>query len=383
MSNITDALVKVGLSSKQQRSWALYDVGNSAFATTIMVAVLPTYFSDVVASSLAAHERSALWAYITAGSMAISAILSPVLGALVDLRGDKKLFLFIFTLIGAISSSLLYFMGKGDYMATTVLFTLGSVGFMMSNVFYEALLPSIAKGENIHLLSASAYALGYLGGGILLALNLVWIMKPEIIGLLDSGMGVRVSFLSVGIWWLLFSIPLFCNVSEPLIDKKQEGSFIFCCRRSFSELSSTFSELKKYRDTFIFLLAFWAYSDGIGTIMKLATIYGKEVGIGTSDLIGAILLVQFLGVPCSFIFGPLAVKFGAKPTLIFTLVVYTFCSVCSYWMTSAIHFYLLAAAVALVQGAAQAISRSVYAQMIPVNKAGEFFGFFSGIPAVE
>ncbi len=377
MSRLSSILVKLGLGEKAQRSWALYDIGNSAFATTIMVAVLPTFFADVIAKPLEPHLRSALWAYITAGALVISALLSPVIGTFADLCAKKKVLLWWFTLLGAVSSSLLFFMGEGYYVETLVLFTLGSVGFMLSNVLYEALLPSVSNDENIHLISASAYALGYLGGGVLLAINLVWIMKPELMGLRDSGMGVRLSFVSVGIWWILFSLPLFRDVAESPVRAANGLSFFGSLRKSISELKGTFQELRKYKETVLFLLAFWAYSDGIGTIMKLATIYGKEVGIGTSDLIGAILLVQFLGVPCSLAFGPIANKCGAKPTLIFTLCIYTICSICSYWMASALHFYLLAVAIAFVQGAAQAISRSIYAQMIPESKAGEFFGFYS------
>ena len=368
---------KVGLGDPVKRSWAYYDVANSAFATTIMVAVLPTYFADVIAEPLAPHERSSLWAYITAGTMAIAALLSPVLGALADRRGSKKVQLFWWTLLGCLCSGLLYFMGKGDYQMTALLFGVGSVAFLVANVFYEALLPSLCSDEEIHLTSTAGYALGYLGGGVLLVINLLMIMKPELFGLADGGVGVRLSFVSVAVWWLLWSIPLFRFVPEPWEPENQKAPFMEAMISSFRGLWHTLRDLKRYRNAFIFLVAFWAYSDGIGTIMKMATIYGKEVGIGTSELVAAIVMVQFLGVPFSFLFGGIAHKVGAKPALIASLVVYTLCSIGAYWMATALHFFLVAGAVAMVQGAAQAISRSLYAQMTPTKKAGEFFGFFS------
>ena len=237
-------------------------------------------------------------------------------------------------------------------------------------------LPNISSEENVHKISSSGYAIGYLGGGVLLAINLAWIQMPQTFGIPDAGIAVRLSFVSVGVCWLLFSIPLLRNVREP----KQPVVATMSIKLAFSallRLKNTFIELKKYPQVLLFLISFWAYSDGVGTIMNMATIYGREVGIATSDLIVAILVVQFVGVPASFAFGPITQKIGPKNALFVTLFVYTLVSIVGYFMTTAFHFWILAVGVALVQGANQAISRSLFSTMIPVHKSGEFFGLFS------
>jgi UMF1 family MFS transporter len=260
------------------------------------------------------------------------------------------------------------------------------IGGAGSFVFYEALLPHIARPEEIDRVSTAGYAMGYLGGGILLALNLLWIQKPEWFGL-PSGEGiseagatlpVRLAFVSVAIWWIVFSLPLFRRVPEPSPrlepDEHPTASPI---KVALVRLAETFRELRGYREAFLMLLAFLLYNDGIQTIIKMATAYGTEIGIGQGALIGAILLVQFVGIPCSFLFGMLAGRLGAKQAIFLGLLAYTLISVLGYFMTSAAHFYLLAALVGMVQGGTQALSRSLFASMIPAHKSGEFFGFFS------
>lgn len=373
-------LAALGLETRASRAWALYDVANSAFACTIMVAILPVYFADVVAATMDRQSISSTWAYVSALAALLIACLSPIMGVLADSLGFKKKFLAVFTGIGASASSLLYFAQSGDIALTIVLYLIASIAFGAGEVCYESLLPHITKQKRMHTTSASAYALGYLGGGILLALNLSWISNPSLWSISSSQKAVNLSFLSVGIWWLLFSIPLFTGIAEPKThaDNLQARPAIpVLIKNAFSELRQTFSHIRTYKMTFLFLLAYWLYSDGVGTIMKLAVIYGKEVGIGNEDLIGAILLVQFLGVPATFLFGPITEKIGAKKTLYLTLSVYTAITGLAYFMSAASHFWYLATLIALVQGATQAISRSLYAGIIPVKKSSEFFSFFS------
>jgi UMF1 family MFS transporter len=260
------------------------------------------------------------------------------------------------------------------------------VGVAGSYVFYEALLPHIAAPGEIDRVSAAGYAVGYLGGGMLLALNLAWIQMPALFGL-PSGDGMteseatlpaRLAFLSVAVWWALFSIPLFRKVPEPPLriepDERPGESPV---RAAFVRLGETFRELRSYRQAFLMLLAFLIYNDGIQTIIKMATAYGTEIGIGQSALIGAILLVQFVGIPCTFLFGTVAGRIGAKRALFLGLLAYTVISILGYYMTTAAHFYILAGLVGVVQGGTQALSRSLFASMIPQHKSGEFFGFFS------
>lgn len=370
-------MASMGLNRRELRSWALYDVANSAFATTIMVAILPVYFNDSIAVDLPPNLRTAYWAYFNSATMIAVALVSPSLGYVADVFGAKKKFLAAFTLTGVLASIALAWVQPGQWLLAGLLFVLGCFSFYVGNIFYEAMLPHIAKDSEIHRVSNSGYAVGYIGGGVLLAINLLWVMQPTLFGLPDAGAGVRLSFISVGLCWILFSIPLFRDVAEPLVKKSSKPPLWKIVFQASFQLWKTFAKLKKYPEVFMFLLAFWAYSDGIGTIMNMATIYGREVGIGANDLIVAILVVQFVGVPCSFAFGPITDKLGPKKALMITLAVYTGISIVGYFMTTALHFWILAVGVASVQGASQAISRSVFAQMVPLEHTGEFFGLFS------
>ena len=379
-SSSPSLLRKIGLHRTDLRSWAYYDIANSSFAVVIMVAILPVYFADVIASDLPSHERTALWAYISSGAMFITALISPFMGNIADRIKGKKKFLFLLTVSGALSSAALAFSGAGTITLTTILYVLGNVSFSLGHVFYESLLVDLCDEEEVHVTSLSAYALGYLASGIILALNLGFVLSPTTFGLADGDAGIKASFISVGIWWLFFSIPLFRNVSEsepenPL--KEDQKNISYLVSSSVKQLFITLKDSKNLPNLFIFLIGFWFYSDGIGTVMKMATVYGKEVGISNDDLIAAILMIQFVGVPAAFIFCPLAMKIGPKNGLYITLSVYTVMTALSYFMKETWHFWALAFAVALVQGASQALSRSIYATMVPQHRASEFFGFFS------
>ena len=366
--------------NRQYRSWALYDWGNSAFAATIMAAVMPTFFADVAAKELESFQKTAYWSYINGFSVLIVALISPLLGILADRFQSKKRFLLAFTILGSASCIAMYTIGENQWMRAAVLFNLGFIGFACGEVFYESLLPHVATKNDLNRLSATGFAMGYIGGGILLAINLLMISQPAFFGIKDSTVAVQISFITVGLWWAVFSRPLFKNIPEPQLSPQARlpyGGMAKAVFQSVSQLWQTLRELRRYRQAFLFLLAFWAYSDGIGTIIKLATIYGREVGIGTSDLIGAILLVQFLGVPFSLLYGPAADQYGTKACIFFTLSVYLIITLLSYFMKHAWHFWMLAIAISMVQGGAQACSRALYASLIPKNKSAEFFGFYS------
>ena len=304
---------KLGLGNKEARAWAMYDWANSAFATTIMAGFLPVYYSQVAASHLPDTVATAYWGYTTAIALALIAVLAPVLGAVADYMGAKKRFLAGFMGFGVTFTALLYFIGEGDWLLASAIFIVANIGFAGANVFYEALLPSVARDDEMDRVSTAGYAVGYLGGGVLLALNAAWYLFPESFGFTDDGQAVRASFVSVAIWWALFSLPLFRRVPEP--DRRLgEGETVGLnpARVGFSRVLSTLREIRRHRDLFLFLLAFLIYNDGVGTIIKMATIYGDEVGIGTPHLIGALLLVQFVGIPFTFAFGQLAARMSAK-----------------------------------------------------------------------
>jgi MFS transporter, UMF1 family len=379
-------LSRLGLDRPELRAWAMYDWAASAMQTTIMVAVFPIYFVKVAGAGLPEGGATQRLATVNTVALVLIALASPVLGAVSDYGGNKKRFLAAFMALGVAAVAGLFFVHTGDLALASWLFIAALVGVAGSFVFYEALLPHVARRDEIDRVSTAGYAVGYIGGGILLALNLAWIQKPAWFGL-PSGPGLgedaatlpaRLAFLSVAVWWLVFSIPLFRRVPEPPArlepDERPGESPV---RMAFVRLGETFRELRGYRQAFLMLLAFLIYNDGIQTIIKMATAYGTELGIGQSALIGAILLVQFVGIPCSFLFGMMAGRIGAKRALFLGLLAYTVISVLGFYMKTAAHFYVLAGLVGMVQGGTQALSRSLFASMIPHHKSGEFFGFFS------
>jgi MFS transporter, UMF1 family len=356
------------------RAWTMYDWANSAFVTTIMAAVLPVYYSSVAAVNLPANIATAYWGYTVSIALLITAILSPILGAVADFQGAKKRYLMIFMLLGVTGTALLYLVRTGDWMMASVFFILGNIGFSGSLVFYDSLLPHVARPDEIDQVSSRGYAMGYLGGGILLAINLAMIMLAPAE---QTAIMTRLTFLTVAVWWLVFSLPILRIVPEPprrILGGEENFSAL---QASFSRLRRTFREIRHYRDLFTFLVAFWFYNNGIGTIIVMATIYGAEIGIGQTTLIGTLLMVQFLGVPFAFMFGWLAKRIGTKSSIYLALLVYTLISMLGYFMQFEWHFWVLGAAVATVQGGSQALSRSLLGRMMPKSKSAEFFGFFS------
>jgi UMF1 family MFS transporter len=367
----------------------MYDWANSGFATTIMAAVLPTFYSEVAGATLEPVQASGYWGYTNTAAMLIVALAAPILGAIADHSGAKKRFLGGFAGLGILFTGLLVLVSTGDWLMASLFYILGRIGFSGSIVFYDALLPHVARSEDIDQVSTKGFALGYLGGGLLLVINLAWIMKPGWFGLPDAEISSRLSFLSVAIWWTIFSIPLFRQVDEPAFVRR-EGESSNPVRAGFQRLARTFRDVRHYRELFKFLIAFWFYNDGIGTIITMAVIFGKEIGLETTDLIGAILAVQFVGVPFSFGFGWLARQLGAKRSILLALGVYAVIAIGGYFIQTSLHFWILAFMVATVQGGAQALSRSLFGRLAPKAKTAEFFGFydvsskFSGIlgPAI-
>ncbi len=371
-------LSALGLDRRELRSWALYDWANSAFATTIMGAVLPVYYASVAAASLPGNVATGYWGYTTAIAMTLIAIAAPVLGAAADYMGAKKRFLAVFILLGVTATACLYFVTQGEWLLASMLFIVGNIGFAGANVFYDSLLSHVAAEEEVDRVSTAGYALGYVGGGVLLAINLAMILRPDLFGFADEGIAMRAVFVSVAVWWAGFSIPLLRDVREPprRLETK-ESVRVNPLRAGLLRLRETVAEIRRYKQLLIFLVAFWFYTDGIGTIIKMATVYGTEIGLSPITLMGGFLVVQFVGIPFTFAFGALAGRIGARNGIYIALCVYALISVFAYFMNTAWHFWLLAIAVATVQGGSQALSRSLYTTLIPKGKSSEFFGFFS------
>ncbi len=285
---------------RRVRAWTMYDWANSAFATTVLAAVLPVYYSQVAGATLPSEATAtAYWSIGLSISLLISAILSPILGTISDVMRGKKKFLFWFTAVGVVTTGALFFVDTGDWLLASILFIIGRIGFVGAYTFYDALLPHVAKPEDQDSVSARGYAMGYLGGGLLLAINVAMIF------VLPGTLGPRLSFLSVAIWWALFSIPIFRSVPEPdaATEKLAPGDTVVSA--SFRRLAATLRDIRRYRELFKYLIAFLIYNDAIGTIIGVAAIYGAELGFASFELILALLLVQFVGIPFSLIFGRL------------------------------------------------------------------------------
>lgn len=356
-------------------AWAAYDWANSAFATVILATVLPIFYRDVAGVNLPGNLATSYWGYTQTIAMLIIALLSPLLGAAADYSGAKKKFLKTFVILGITGTALLFFVGSGNYLIASCFFILANLGFAGGNIFYDSFLPEISKSVSIDHVSSLGYAAGYLGGGLLLAVNLILISKPALFKISSSIRASQISFLTVAIWWLLFSLPAFKYLPEPEQDLS-DLSVVKYWQIALKRLQFTWTNLHQYQELWKFLLAFWLYNDGIGTIIRMATIYGREIGIAQSDLIGALLLTQFIAFPCALLFAKIAAKITAKRGIYLALIIYIIVTLYGYFLDSAFDFWLLAAVVGLVQGGAQALSRSLYGSMIPADKSAEFFGFF-------
>ncbi len=356
--------------------WAMYDWANSGFAVVILTAIFPVYYRALAMDAGAAPETAtAYWAYTTSLSLLLVAAIGPVAGAAADLLGAKKRFLAVALWLGVLGTVSLAFLGTGEYLLASLLFALANLGFAGGNIFYESLLPQVARSEDLDRVSVRGYALGYLGGGLLLVVNALWLYQPEWFWMADRSVALRACFISVAFWWLIFAAPLFRTVTEPGVRQRPRASPALT--DSVARLRQTFRQIRRYRELTLFLGSFWLYNDGIGTIIKLAAAYGDEIGIDHNDMLGALMLTQFIGFPCSIGFGALARHWGSKRTILSGLVVYAAIAVAGFFVRSTWEFYALALMVGVVQGGTQALSRSLFAAMVPRTHSAEFFGFFS------
>jgi UMF1 family MFS transporter len=307
--------------------------------------------------------------------MVIVALSAPILGAIADSSRGKRKFLIFYTYLGALFTAFLVTVGYGDYLQALFFFIVATIGFAGGNVFYDAFLPEIAPEGERGYISGKGFAYGYLGGGLLLSLNLLMIQRHEWFGIPDMAWGSRLSFLTVGVWWGAFAIPTFRYVRDR---KDKTGKTVRYIRQGFKTLADTVRKIRHFKELLKFLVSFLIYNDGIQTVIVMAAIYGREeLGLGASTLIGCLLMVQIIGFPSSLFMGKLAQWIGEKRTIYICLAVYFFIVIYGYCMTKPIEFWVLGFLVGLVQGGSQAISRSLYSSLLPVGHSAEFFGFFA------
>lgn len=361
--------------NKQVLSWAFYDWANSAFATTVLAGFFPLFFKQFWSAQNPVTESTFQLGLGNALASLVIVMLAPLLGAIADSGNLKKRFLVTFSLIGIFMTLGLFFVEQGSWLIAICFFVLAAIGFQGSVLFNDSLLTSITDIKNYDRVSAFGYAMGYLGGGLLFAINILMVSKPGWFGFAEVSEAIRFSFLSVSAWWLLFSIPLWLFVHE---DKTAgQVSVVSASRGGIQQLKSTFQQLRQLKVIGLFLLAYWLYIDGVDTIVRMAVDYGLAIGLDGSDLLLALLITQFVGFPAAIAFGFLGERIGAKNGILLAIIVYLLVTVFAYSMESVRQFYILAIVIGLVQGGIQSLSRSFYARIIPKSQSAEFFGFYN------
>ena len=356
-------------------SWAFYDWANSAYSTTVMAGFFPLFFKEYWADP---HNPSQSTFYLgMANSIAsmVVAALAPLLGSVADQGSAKKKFLTFFAFLGVIMTGGLWMVAQGNWQMAVLFYVIATIGFASGNVFYDALLPGLASEERVDAVSSLGFGLGYLGGGLLFLVNVFMYLKPELFGIPDGATAIKLSFLSVAVWWAVFTIPLILFVPEP---KNYENiDFNNAIRMGWVQLVQTFKEIRNMKVVGTFLLAYWFYIDGVDTIIRMAVDYGMSLNFPGESLIIALLIVQFVAFPAALIYGWLASKIGAKTGIMVGIIAYSFITLLGYFMTEAWHFYVLAILIGLFMGGIQALSRSLYTRIIPPDKSAEFFGFYN------
>lgn len=363
--------------NKTTLSWALYDWANSAYATVILAGFFPLFFKQYWSAGSDVSSSTFQLGLTNSIASTVIVILAPVLGAIADAGNLKKRLLLIFALLGILMSGSLYFVAQDENILALCLFAFSVIGFSGSVIFSDSLLTDICEENYFDKVSGLAYGLGYLGGGILFAFDVYMTLNPESFGFANSSEAVRFSFLTVSVWWFIFSLPLFFNVTEKKSISTETISTTTTIINGFSQLRLTFYKIKKLRMVLLFLVAYWLYIDGVDTIVRMAVDYGMSLGFDSSDLIKALLITQFVGFPAAIGFGYLAQYIGAKKSILIGIFVYLLITVWASQITHVSEFYLLAIIIGLVQGGVQALSRSFYAKIIPQHQSAEFFGFYN------
>ena len=356
-------------------SWAFYDWGNSAYSTTVMAGFFPLFFKEYWADPHNPNQSTFYLGMANSIASIVVASLAPLLGSIADQGSAKKKFLIFFAFLGVIMTGGLWMVSQGNWQMAVLFYVIATIGFASGNVFYDSLLPGLASEERVDIVSSLGFGLGYLGGGLLFLVNVFMYLKPEIFGISDGATAIKLSFLSVAVWWAVFTIPLILFVPEPknydAVDIKN------AIQMGWIQLIQTFDEIRNMKVVGTFLLAYFFYIDGVDTIIKMAVDYGMSLNFSGESLIIALLIVQFVAFPAALIYGQLASKVGIKTAIMIGIIAYSFITFLGYFITKAWHFYVLAILIGLFQGGIQALSRSLYTRIIPVEKSAEFFGFYN------
>ncbi len=351
-----------------QRAWALTAWANHGFVTTVLVGFFPIFLNKYWAADLPGTQSTLYLGLANSSASLVVMLIAPWLGALADRRGQKKLWLGLFTALGVVATALLAFIGQGDWQWALPVFALASVGFYAGSSFQDALLVQVSTPAEVHRISAYGFAAGYLGGGLLLLFNALLALHPDWFGVADKVAATRIAFLDVALWWALFTLPIFWRVPEARPTVKPPG---------WRELWATIRKVLADDTVRGFLIAYWLYIDGIGTLQQMAVDFGAKLGLPTAALIQALLLVQFIAFPSALLFGRLGDRIGARRAILIGLAVFVFVTGWALFLRTAWQFYVLAALVGTVQGGVQSLSRSLFSRLIPRERSGEYFGFYN------
>jgi UMF1 family MFS transporter len=356
--------------------WALYDWANSAFATTVMAGFFPIFFKQYWSYGADVNVSTAQLGFGNSIASLGVALMAPILGAVADRGSAKKKFLIFFAYLGVLMTAALFLVQKGQWAWAIFIYAMGIIGFSGANVFYDSLLPAVAGEEEIDYVSSLGFSLGYLGGGLLFLINVLMTLMPQKFALPDAATAVRFAFLSVAVWWGLFTFFAIIWVPEEKIAAfPKSGQSIIAA--GFRQFAGTFKKVRHLRVVFLFLLAYWFYIDGVDTIIRMAIDYGLSLGFKSEDLIVALLIVQFVGFPAALVFGKLGGRWGVRKSIYLAIFIYMAVALWGAMMTRKTEFYILAVAIGLVQGGIQALSRSYYSRLIPKNQAAEYYGFYN------
>ena len=357
-------------------SWALYDWANSAFATTVLAGFFPVFFQQFWSTGVDPTVSTSRLGLANGIAGIVVALLAPLLGALADRTAGRKAQLVLFSSIGVAGTAALSFVGQGEWGWAAACFIVAGIGFNAANIFYDALLLDVASERELDTVSAFGYSLGYLGGGLLFAFNVLMTLKPGWFGLSGPAEAVQWSFLSVALWWLVFTLPLARYVRERPSQATSE-SFVESLMAGLRELGNTLRRVRAHRDISLFLLAYWLYIDGVHTIYTMAVDYGVALGLPSSSLLAALLLTQFVAFPSALLLGWVGNQIGPKRGILICISVYLAATLYAYFLDSVVEFFALAVVVGLVQGGVQSLSRSFFGRLVPEGKGGEFFGFYN------
>ena len=357
--------------------WAMYDWANSAFATTVMSGFFPVFFKQYWSAGVDVNLSTARLGLGNAAAGLLVALAAPILGAVADRCSARKRFLALFAYLGVLTTAALYFVGKGQWAFALVVYALGIIGFSGANIFYDALLPEVAGEKDVDVVSGFGFSMGYLGGGLLFLVNVLMVTMPQRFGLADAGQAVRVGFLSVAVWWGVFTLFTLFWVPEKPTSAARAATTGGAWSGGFAQLKHTFGRIRHMKTVLLFLCAYWLYIDGVDTIIRMAVDFGMSLGFDAKDLLMALLVTQFVGFPAALVFGRLGQRIGPRKGIYIAIGVYVAATFWGISMTRKEEFYVLAAVIGLVQGGIQALSRSFYSRLIPADKPAEFYGFYN------